>query len=199
LSPAIDRPFPTPPSNPFIDKPLSVPPMGPSIDRPFPQLPSGSTIDRPFSGIPSGPIIDKPLPQLPSGPSINQPFSLPPPGPPIGQPSLPDATFNKPSELPQPQPKEVPLLPGPPERRLLPPSKDYTPPGGDRTPAWGAPGTTEEFPKEGGGKTIRQYDGAGRATRDIDFGHDHGAGDPHKHQWDWTKQAPRQPGERIGR
>lgn len=31
----------------------------------------------------------------------------------------------------------------------------------------------------------------------YDFGHDHGAGDPHAHDWDWSKIPPRQPGRPI--
>jgi RHS repeat-associated protein len=66
---------------------------------------------------------------------------------------------------------------------------------GGRTPARGGqPGTTTEFPAEGGGKTVRTYGPDGRATTDVDHGHDHGAGDPHVHDWDWDKKRPRQPG-----
>jgi len=42
-----------------------------------------------------------------------------------------------------------------------------------------------------------------RTQRDIrslggwDKGHDHGAGDPHAHDWDWSKKPPRQPGRSL--
>jgi hypothetical protein len=41
--------------------------------------------------------------------------------------------------------------------------------------------------------------GISRATL-YDFGEDqnHGAGDPHAHDWDWTKTPPRQPGRPLG-
>jgi RHS repeat-associated protein len=62
-----------------------------------------------------------------------------------------------------------------------------------RTPVRGAPNTTEEIPTPGG-KTVRKYGPDGRAAKDIDYGHDHGGGDPHVHDWDWSKNPPRQPG-----
>lgn len=62
----------------------------------------------------------------------------------------------------------------------------YGPKGGSRT------FTTKS------GRTERWYDSNGRAVCDIDYGHDHGAGDPHVHWWDWTPQVPqRGDGERI--
>lgn len=40
---------------------------------------------------------------------------------------------------------------------------------------------------------VRYYGPDGRAAMNIDFGHDHtGVGDPHAHDWDWTKIPPRQ-------
>ncbi len=65
---------------------------------------------------------------------------------------------------------------------------------GDRTPATGPPDSTAVFPKANGGKTIRRFGPDGRAIQDIDYGHDHGAGDPHIHDWDWDKKPPRRPG-----
>ena len=38
---------------------------------------------------------------------------------------------------------------------------------------------------------VRKYDCNGQPCKDIDFGHDHGKGDPHVH--DWTRQSPMQP------
>ena len=63
-----------------------------------------------------------------------------------------------------------------------------------RTPANGPPNTTQSFPDGQGGRTDRTFGPDGQATRDIDYGHDHGAGDPHAHDWDWNQQRPRQPG-----
>jgi len=65
--------------------------------------------------------------------------------------------------------------------------------GRDRTPSKGRPGSSREFPKEGG-RQIRDYGPDGRAIRDIDYGHSHGAGDPHVHDWNWGK-----PGQERGR
>lgn len=36
---------------------------------------------------------------------------------------------------------------------------------------------------------IREYGPHGRAKKDYDFGHDHGGGDPHAHDWDWSKKG----------
>jgi RHS repeat-associated protein len=47
------------------------------------------------------------------------------------------------------------------------------------------------FPNKGGGRTERLLDNNGRAYGDIDYGHDHGAGDPHVHWWDWTGDRPK--------
>ncbi len=70
------------------------------------------------------------------------------------------------------------------------------PDGLQRTPAQGLPpNSTQTFPDPStGGKTERHYGPVGRAVKDIDYGHDHGAGDPHLHDWDWSKPDPRQPG-----
>ena len=59
----------------------------------------------------------------------------------------------------------------------------------------GDPGNTAEKRDESG-KLIqkRHYGKDGRATKNIDYGHDHtGVGDPHAPDWDWTKAPPRQP------
>lgn len=44
---------------------------------------------------------------------------------------------------------------------------------------------------------IREYGPDGRAKVDHDFGHDHGAGDPHAHDWNWSKTPPRQEGRPL--
>lgn len=59
-----------------------------------------------------------------------------------------------------------------------------------RTPANGTPNSRQRLPDG----TEREYGPDGRATRDIDHGYDHGAGDPHVHDWDWGRIPPRQPG-----
>jgi hypothetical protein len=68
----------------------------------------------------------------------------------------------------------------------------------NRLPAKGTPGSIEEL-KDSGGKIIqkRYYGGDGRAQKNIDYGHDHGVGDPHAHDWDWTRSPPRQPGRTL--
>lgn len=64
----------------------------------------------------------------------------------------------------------------------------------NRTPADGPPDTTVHFPDGNGGGTDRTYGPDGKAVKDIDSGHDHnGTGDPHAHDWDWSKEKPRQP------
>jgi len=61
-------------------------------------------------------------------------------------------------------------------------------------PANGVPGSTvEKRDSQGNLLQKRSYGKDGRAATNIDFGHDHtGAGDPHAHDWDWTKTPPRQ-------
>jgi RHS repeat-associated protein len=79
----------------------------------------------------------------------------------------------------------------------------YFDPLGDdpkRTPAQGQPpGSRQTYPDpKTGGKTVRDFGDDGRAKTDYDYGHpDHGAGDPHAHDWDWSKPDPRQPGRPL--
>jgi len=62
-----------------------------------------------------------------------------------------------------------------------------------RTPAKGKPNSQETFHKPDGGRTVRFYGPDGKAIKDVDYGHDFkGAGDPHVHDWDWSKKMPRQ-------
>ena len=64
-----------------------------------------------------------------------------------------------------------------------------------RTPAKGPPGKSvviEDYPDGG---RIRTYGPDGRAVRDVDYGHDHGGGDPHVHDWDWGKPRGDERGE----
>jgi hypothetical protein len=62
-------------------------------------------------------------------------------------------------------------------------------------PAKGKPNSTAVKEKgDGVNGQIREYGPDGRAVKDLDLGHDYeGAGDPHAHDWDWTKIPPRQP------
>jgi hypothetical protein len=46
-------------------------------------------------------------------------------------------------------------------------------------------------PQTGKIQQIREYDAKGKPMKDIDFGHDHGAGDPHVHHWEYkTPKSP---------
>jgi RHS repeat-associated protein len=61
-------------------------------------------------------------------------------------------------------------------------------------PSNGKPNSSSARDNGRGRGQIRDYGPDGRARTDYDFGHDHtGAGDPHAHDWDWTKSPPRQP------
>jgi hypothetical protein len=72
----------------------------------------------------------------------------------------------------------------------------------ERTPAKGQPANSiQTYPSPQGqqaGQTVRIFDENGRAIRDIDYGdqaHDPNAVDGVEvHDWDWSKQPPRQPG-----
>jgi uncharacterized protein YukE len=69
----------------------------------------------------------------------------------------------------------------------------------DDLPARGAPGSSGVRDDGQGNGQIRDYGPDGRAVKDYDFGHDHnGAGDPHAHDWDWSKRPARQPARPIG-
>jgi hypothetical protein len=67
------------------------------------------------------------------------------------------------------------------------------------SPAQGEPpDTTKTIPGNKPGETTeRTYGPDGRAAKDVDRGHDHGAGDPHAHDWDWSKARPRGPGRPL--
>jgi RHS repeat-associated protein len=65
---------------------------------------------------------------------------------------------------------------------------DYVDPfglGQQRSPRRGPPNTDVYIPDPNvpDGGTIRVYGPTGEAVHDYDFGHDHGAGDPHGHDW----------------
>ncbi len=151
------------------------------------------------------------------GINIGTPFPIYVPGPhetgkpyPIHNPRPVD-DITKPFPLP-PKPADVPpkqkiddniTRPPPPspgistsdEGEKCPPSGEAKKPPA-RTPAKGKPNSKGTFPDGKGGKTDRIYGPDGKARKDIDYGHSHGKGDPHIHDWDWTKPNPRQPGRK---
>ncbi|MFA5115762.1 MAG: RHS repeat-associated core domain-containing protein [Candidatus Omnitrophota bacterium] len=60
-----------------------------------------------------------------------------------------------------------------------------------RTPSQGNPNSSQSFSDGKGGKTVREFGSDGKAIRDTDYGHNHGAGDPHAHDWDWSGKDPK--------
>ena len=62
-------------------------------------------------------------------------------------------------------------------------------------PSNGPPGGILEKKDSSGGIIQRRYyDSTGKAEKNIDWGHDHlGCGDPHAHDWDWSRVPARQP------
>ncbi|ATB30277.1 RHS repeat-associated core domain-containing protein [Melittangium boletus] len=70
---------------------------------------------------------------------------------------------------------------------------------GDVGPADGV--LEKRNPQTGELQQQRRYDSQGKPVKDIDYGHDHGAGDPHVHDWTYeSPQAPnpsRQPGRPL--
>jgi RHS repeat-associated protein len=54
---------------------------------------------------------------------------------------------------------------------------------GSNLPTTGGPPNGSLSAGQGDNGTIRDYDSNGNAKTDYDFGHDHGAGDPHAHDW----------------
>lgn len=61
-------------------------------------------------------------------------------------------------------------------------------------PKHGKPNDTDVIDRGNGKGQIRDYGPDGTAKKDFDFGHDHGAGDPHAHDW---IDGERQPGRPI--
>ena len=64
----------------------------------------------------------------------------------------------------------------------------------DSLPSEGPPHGSLDLRDDRGNLVQRRYFGEdGRASKNVDFGHDHtGVGDPHVHDWDWTLTTPRQ-------
>jgi RHS repeat-associated protein len=54
---------------------------------------------------------------------------------------------------------------------------------GESLPSKSKPGDSKVENRGDGKGTIRDYDENGNAKTDYDFGHNHGAGDPHAHDW----------------
>ena len=66
-------------------------------------------------------------------------------------------------------------------------------PEGSRTGQFGPKNgkLTKLDPKTGKPIQIRSYDAKGNPVKDIDFGHNHGFGDPHAHDWKYpSDKAP---------
>jgi hypothetical protein len=61
-------------------------------------------------------------------------------------------------------------------------------------PREGEPNSTDVLDRGNGSGQIRDYGPDGMPTKDFDFGHDHGFGDPHAHDW---IDGVRQPGRNI--
>jgi len=62
-------------------------------------------------------------------------------------------------------------------------------------PTRGKPNSTDVIDRGNGRGQIRDYGPDGKARKDFDFGHDHGRGDPHAHDW---VDGQRQKGRPIG-
>ena len=65
-------------------------------------------------------------------------------------------------------------------------------------PVVGSPNTSmAERDKKG--KVIRRrfYGGDGNAIKNIDYEAHHGHPAPHAHDWDWSRDPPRQPGRAL--
>ena len=62
-------------------------------------------------------------------------------------------------------------------------------------PRTGTPNSTDVIDRGNGKGQIRDYGDNGGAAKDFDFGHDHGVGDPHAHDW---IDGQRQRGRPIG-
>jgi hypothetical protein len=65
-------------------------------------------------------------------------------------------------------------------------------------PSVGSPNTSVEEHDDKGNLIRRRFYGKdGLAIKNIDYSHDHGAGKPHAHDWDWAQVEPRQAGRRL--
>jgi hypothetical protein len=83
-----------------------------------------------------------------------------------------------------------------------PPAEEVSPTADKGSKPSEAAGMTIAAKDAKGNVIQRRYYGAdGRAEKNIDFGHDHtGVGDPHAHDWDWSKpKKKRQPPRALSR
>jgi hypothetical protein len=65
-------------------------------------------------------------------------------------------------------------------------------------PARGNPNTSVEERDEQGNLIRRRFFGGdGRAVKNIDYQPHHAHAVPHAHDWDWTKDPPRQPARAL--
>ena len=64
---------------------------------------------------------------------------------------------------------------------------------GSSLPSTGTPNGSKCEDRGNGQGTIRDYDDKGNAQTDYDFGHDHGSGDPHAHDWTNGSRGPGRP------
>jgi hypothetical protein len=70
--------------------------------------------------------------------------------------------------------------------------------GRSQLPETGNPNTSVEEFDEKGDRIRRRYFGSdGNAIKNVDYGHDHGVGKPHAHDWDWSRIEPRLPGRPL--
>jgi hypothetical protein len=67
-----------------------------------------------------------------------------------------------------------------------------------RLPATGN-ANTSALERDERGNVIRRrfYGGGGKAIKNIDYEPHHGHPVPHAHDWDWTKDPPRQPARAL--
>jgi hypothetical protein len=54
-------------------------------------------------------------------------------------------------------------------------------------------------PQTGELQQQRRYDAQGKPLKDFDYGHDHGAGDPHAHDWIYESPQAPNPSRQNGR
>ena len=64
-------------------------------------------------------------------------------------------------------------------------------------PAQGEPNSSDAESIDDDHGQIREHGPDGKAETNYVFGHEHGAGDPRAHDWNWSKIPPRQPGRPL--
>ena len=106
------------------------------------------------------------------------------------------AASEKPEEEVKPDTPE-PTIEKPKTEDDEPETKDKKDKRAQDLPAENEPNSSDAKSTDDDHGQIRDYGPDGKAKTDYDFGHDHGAGDPHAHDWDWSKTPPRQPGRPL--